>query len=86
MMATDFEGSLKKLIQVMESLSQDFENKIEDLRQKGQDEEELQQLVKGAMAMKDAAGIYLSWANHYIAKLNQAEGMEPEDESMIVEK
>ncbi|MDC4227341.1 MAG: hypothetical protein MPW15_24635 [Candidatus Manganitrophus sp.] len=57
----------------MQRLNQQFEDKIEELRQKGKDEAELQELVKGAMAMKDASGIYLSWANHYIARL-QSDG------------
>lgn len=83
-MASNVEQSLMNVIDAMQRLNQQFEDKIEELRQKGKDEAELQMLVKGAMAMKDASGIYLSWANHYIARLQQTEGMEPEDEESII--
>ncbi|TAK06973.1 MAG: hypothetical protein EPO39_07645 [Candidatus Manganitrophaceae bacterium] len=86
-MAGNVEKSLAGVIEAMKHLNQQFEDKIEELRQKGKDEEALQVLVKGAMAMKDASGIYLSWANHYIARLQQTEGLDPEDEeSVIVEE
>ncbi len=83
-MASNVEQSLAAVIGAMQHLNQQFEDKIEELRQKGKDEGELQVLVKGAMAMKDASGIYLSWANHYISRLVKAEGMEPEDEESII--
>jgi ABC-type Fe3+-hydroxamate transport system substrate-binding protein len=83
-MASNVQQSLAGVIDAMQRLNQQFEDKIEELRQKGKDEVELQILVKGAMAMKDASGIYLSWANHYIARLQQTEGMEPDDEESII--
>ena len=83
-MASNVAQSLAAVIQAMQHLNQQFEDKIEELRQKGKEEAELQVLIKGAMAMKDASGIYLSWANHYIARLQQTEGMEPEDEESII--
>ncbi|MBI3802710.1 MAG: hypothetical protein HY282_02980 [Nitrospirae bacterium] len=86
-MSNNVEQALANVIQAMQGLNQQFEDKIEEMRQQGKDEEELQQLVKGALAMKDASGIYLSWANHYIAKLAQTEGAEPDDdESIIIER
>lgn len=85
-MSNKVKESLANVIGAMELLNKNFEDQIETLRQNGKDEEELQKLVKGAMAMKDASGIYLSWANHFIERLIQTEGMEQEDESIIVEE
>ena len=78
--------SLEEVVSAMEKLCGVFEKKVEEMRIKGKGEEELRQLTQGAMAMKDAAGIYLAWANHYIARLNKTEGLEmSEAESMTVE-
>lgn len=85
-MPSKVKESLANVIGAMELLNKNFEDQIETLRQNGKDEEELQKLVKGAMAMKDASGIYLSWANHFIERLIQTEGLEQEDESIIVEE
>lgn len=84
-MPSEVKQALANVIGAMQLLNQQFEDKIEALRQEGKDEEELQKLVKGAMAMKDASGIYLSWANHFIERLTKTEGMEME-ESIIVEE
>ncbi|MFY9270098.1 MAG: hypothetical protein WAO55_10175 [Candidatus Manganitrophaceae bacterium] len=83
-MPSKVKESLANVIGAMELLNKNFEDQIETLRQNGKDEEELQKLVKGAMAMKDASGIYLSWANHFIERLVQTEGLEPEDEESII--
>lgn len=83
-MPSKVKQSLAGVIAAMELLNQHFEDQIETLRQQGKDEEELQKLVKGAMAMKDASGIYLSWANHFIERLIQTEGVAPEDEESII--
>lgn len=83
-MDTDVRKSMEEVIHAMESISNAFEGKIEQLRQNGKDEEALQKLVKGAMAMKDAAGIYLSWAQHYIAQLEKTEGLEPNEAESII--
>ncbi|MDC4203114.1 MAG: hypothetical protein MPW14_15370 [Candidatus Manganitrophus sp.] len=83
-MSSKVKESLANVIGAMELLNKNFEDQIETLRQNGKDEEELQKLVKGAMAMKDASGIYLSWANHFIERLIQTEGMEQEDEESII--
>ena len=78
--------SLEEVVSAMEKLCGVFEKKVEEMRIKGKGEEELRQLTQGAMAMKDAAGIYLAWANHYIARLNKTEGLEmSEAETMTVE-
>lgn len=83
-MPSKVKESLANVIGAMALLNKNFEDQIETLRQNGKDEEELQKLVKGAMAMKDASGIYLSWANHFIERLVQTEGLEPEDEESII--
>ena len=83
-MADDMKQSLVEVSKAMENLNNRYEAKIEELRQDGKDEEELQKLVKGAMAMKDASGIYLSWSNHFIERLGQIEGLEPDEEESII--
>jgi hypothetical protein len=65
--------SLGKVQLAMGDLHRQFEERINLLRQQGKDEKALLELVKGEMAMKDAAGIYLSWAAHYIERLAQSE-------------
>ncbi len=67
--------SLKDVLLAMEKLNGHFEGKINEFRRQGKEEREISGLVKGAMAMKDAAGIYLAWANHYIEQLHKAEGL-----------
>ncbi len=79
--------SLDHVVDAMKDLTLRFEEKIEELRRKGKDEKEIQVLVNGALAMKDAAGIYLAWANHYISRLNKTEGIElDEADSMLLEE
>lgn len=83
-MSDDLRQTLVNVIKAMESLNNQYEAKIEELRKMGKEEEELQKLVKGAMAMKDASGIYLSWSNHFIERLGQIEGLEPDEEESII--
>ncbi|MBI3358563.1 MAG: hypothetical protein HY201_02460 [Nitrospirae bacterium] len=68
--------SLGGVMQAMMRLNDQFEDKVKALRLQGRDEQELSELIKGAMAMKDAAGIYLAWANHYIERLEKTEGLD----------
>jgi hypothetical protein len=83
-MSVDLKDSLVEVIKAMENLNNRYEAKIEALRQQGKEEEELQKLVKGAMAMKDASGIYLSWSHHFIERLGQIEGLDPDEEESII--
>ncbi len=83
-MSVDLKQSLVEVIKAMENLNNKYEEKIEQLRESGKEEEELQKLVKGAMAMKDASGIYLSWSNHFVERLSQIEGLEPDEEESII--
>lgn len=80
-MSTDVKKSLAEVMEAMQNLSRCFEEKIDELRKKGTEEKELLQLTNGAAAMKDACGIYLAWANHYIARLNKTEGNESDEEA-----
>ncbi len=73
-------ASLDEVMRSMEKLSYSFEDKIDDLRQKGKDQKDLLELSKGAMAMKDAAGIYISWARHYIERLDKTDDIALDDE------
>ena len=83
-MSGDLKQTLMEVTKAMENLNNRYEGKIEELRQQGKDEEELQKLVKGAMAMKDASGIYLSWSNHFVERLGQIEGLEQDEEESII--
>jgi hypothetical protein len=83
-MPHDLKQTLVNVINAMENLNNQYEAKIEELRKGGKDEEELQKLVKGAMAMKDASGIYLSWSNHFVERLGQIEGLDQDDEESII--
>ena len=59
----------------MEKLILSFERHIENLEASGANEEKLQRLTKGIHAVRDSAGIYMSWAKHY-AKVVGEEGGE----------
>jgi len=66
----DLQKALGEVVLAMEHLGQTFSQEIENRRQEGCSEEDLKRLRKGADAMRDAAGIYLTWAHHYINALN----------------
>ncbi len=75
---------LEDVIRAMDNLSLYFDEEIEALREKGIEAKEMQNFLKGSYAMKDASGIYLAWAKHYLAQL--AKGLEsPEEEEIISE-
>jgi hypothetical protein len=48
-----------------------FEERIMERRQQGKEDPSILELTKGMMAMKDSAGIYLAWANHYMKQLDK---------------
>jgi hypothetical protein len=73
-------------LDAMDTLGHAFSEHLDGLRQTGASEETMRNLDKGAMAMKSAAGIYLSWAQHYLSECDKASGFDPDDESMIVEE
>ncbi len=79
-MSNPLKASLEEILAGMKKIDAQFGEKITELQQKGADEKEVAHLRKGAMAMKDAGGIYLAWSNHYIEQLNKAEGLSQEDD------
>lgn len=75
-MPGDINESISEVTSSIETLNNVFEEKLMMLQQEGIDEEELSELQKGILAMKDAGRIYLTWADHFISKLNEAEGLD----------
>ncbi|MFQ5949375.1 MAG: hypothetical protein ACE5J1_01660 [Nitrospiria bacterium] len=75
-MSSSMEQSLTDVMKAMEDLNHRFEKEIEALRRKGMDEDALQTLVKGALAMKDAGGIYLTWSRHFVDRLDEPGGLD----------
>ncbi len=71
--------SLEDVLKAMTRLNGHFEDKIKEFRLQGRDGDELSELIKGAMAMKDAAGIYLAWSSHYIERLEKTEALDLSD-------
>jgi len=76
----DIQGALDEVVFAMERLGQAFLKEIDGHRQAGRSEEDLKRLGKGADAMRDAAGIYLTWAHHYVNELNAGDS---EDEKLF---
>ena len=76
----DVRGALEEVVVAMERLGQAFSKEIDAHRKGGRSEEDLKRLSRGADAMRDAAGLYLTWANHYISELNAADSA---DESLF---
>jgi hypothetical protein len=68
------QNALNEVILAMERLGNVFEQEIANHRGQGRDEAELTRLAKGADAMRDAAGLYLTWSHHYIGELEHPEG------------
>ncbi len=75
-MPEDLNETLSEVTHAIENLNTLFEKKLETLHEEGVDAEDLGELQKGLLAMKDAGRIYLTWIDHFIAKLNEAEGLE----------
>ncbi len=72
-MASSERELLEKVKLAMEQLHGQFEEKINAFRLQGKDPEEMRELIRGELAMKDAAGMYLAWTLHYIERLGQSE-------------
>ncbi|MEK7703156.1 MAG: hypothetical protein AAB317_04260 [Nitrospirota bacterium] len=84
-MESQTKKALKEVMEAMVRLNGQFEDRVKILRLMQTDEKELADLTKGAMAMKDAAGIYLAWAGHYIERLDKSEGIDLSEECEGVE-
>lgn len=76
-MPDDVKQSLSDIMNAMDKLNHIFEEKLSHLRQQDADEADLGSLEKGILAMKDAGRIYLTWADHFIERLNEVESYDP---------
>ncbi len=64
-MKGEIRQSIHEVSEAMGRLILSFEMRIESLEPSEANAEELQRLTKGIHAIRDSAGIYLSWAKHY---------------------
>jgi hypothetical protein len=71
--------SIREVSEAMERLILSFERRIEGLKPSEANAEELQRLTKGIHAVRDSAGIYLSWAKHYAKLVGEYERETLED-------
>ncbi|HIE66108.1 MAG: hypothetical protein ABGX83_00530 [Nitrospira sp.] len=78
-MAESIEEPLSNVLKAMEDLNHRFKIAIDTLEEKGTDEEEVQSLIKGALAMKDAGALYLTWSRHFVDRLAEIEGTGPRE-------
>ncbi len=75
-MKGEIERSIYETSQAMERLILSFERRIESLEPSEANAEELQRLTKGIHAIRDSAGIYLSWAKQYAKLVGEGEERE----------
>ncbi|MEK7286611.1 MAG: hypothetical protein AAB035_04860 [Nitrospirota bacterium] len=80
-MESPIKKTQQEVREAMIRFSGQFEDQIKILRLMGRDETELLALTKGAMAMKDAAGIYLAWSSHYVEQINKSEELDMDEAS-----
>jgi hypothetical protein len=85
-MAAEVEKYYAEVVRAMEKLIDAFDQRVEELRKMGRDEDFIKSITQGANAMKDSCGIYLTWTRHYMVKLNESDDLEEDDEPKIVEK
>ena len=79
-MKTEIGQSLREVSEAMDSLILSFERRIKSLEPSEANTEELQRLNKGIHAIRDSAGIYLSWAKHYAKLVGGGGGRESLEE------
>ncbi len=65
--------ALEEVLQSMEQLNGVFEERLLKLSQEGVEESDIKSLEHGVLAMKDAGRLYITWAQHFIERLNQSE-------------
>ena len=78
-MKSEIGQSIREVSEAMERLILSFEKHIESLEPSEANAEELQRLTKGIHAIRDSAGIYLSWAKQYAKLVGEREGESLED-------
>jgi hypothetical protein len=69
----EIQRSIQEASRAMERLILSFQNHIEKLESSGGNPEEIQRLTVGMHAVRDSAGIYMSWAQHFAAALGEGE-------------
>lgn len=78
--------SIREALHAMEELVLTFEKHLGDREAAGASAEELDRLTKGLHAIRDSAGIYMSWARHFAKVLGEAdEGYDREMEEFLDE-
>lgn len=65
----EIEQALDKVLKSLQELTGIYDRKVDELRIKGLEQNKLMPLLSGSEAMKDSAGIFLTWAKHYSDKL-----------------
>lgn len=65
--------SLGGVLHSMDQLNDLFEARLLKLRQEEVDESDIRRLEQGVLAMKDAGRLYVTWADHFIDRLNETE-------------
>lgn len=73
MVENNIKKSLAGVLESMENLNHVFESRLTQLVHEGVDAADIKGLEQGVLAMKDAGRLYLTWGEHFIERLNQAE-------------
>ncbi len=69
-MEDNIEKSLAGVLESMEKLNHVFESRLISLAKEGVDEGDIKSLEHGVLAMKDAGRLYLTWAQHFIERMD----------------
>ncbi|VAX31082.1 hypothetical protein MNBD_NITROSPIRAE01-1029 [hydrothermal vent metagenome] len=77
-MKENLKQSVSTVLQSMEQLNHVFEVELFRLEQEGAETQDLRRLEQGVLAMKDAGRLYLTWADHFIERMGDAEVYEEE--------
>jgi len=78
--------SIREVSEAMEKLILVLERHIESLETSEANTEKLQHLTKGIHAIRDSAGIYLSWAKHYAKLVSEGEAESLEDHESFLDE
>jgi hypothetical protein len=65
---------LARVREAMETLSRQFQTRVDALQARGVDGAEIKRLTEGGRAMKDSSVMYLEWAQFYAAEIGKAGG------------
>jgi len=82
-MGGEIQQSIDEASKAMERLILTVQSHIKELESSGGHEEEVQRLTIGMHAVRDSAGIYMSWAKNFASALGEGEARKDIDEFMI---